>query len=81
MFDVIVSDIQMPGTDGFQFARQCRADRAWADTPIIALSCYGGREELARGREAGFFDLIGKFDRAGLVRSVGVSLRGLEDAA
>ena len=81
VFDVIVSDIRMPGTDGFQFARQVRADRAWADTPIIALSCYGDREELARGREAGFFDLVGKFDRAGLVRSVGYSLRGLEDAA
>ena len=81
VFDVIVSDIEMPEINGFQFAEEVRKDKSWSATPIIALSCYADGEELERGRSAGFFDLVGKFDREGLVRSVGGSLRDLEDAA
>jgi two-component system chemotaxis sensor kinase CheA len=81
VFDVIVSDIEMPEISGFEFAEQVKADEAWAGTPIIALSCYADRDELDRGRSAGFFDLVGKFDREGLIRTVSGSLRELEDAA
>jgi two-component system chemotaxis sensor kinase CheA len=81
VFDVIVSDIDMPEINGFEFAEQIKGDEAWGSTPIVALSCFADREELARGRSAGFFDLVGKFDREGLVRTIGGSLRELEEAA
>ena len=80
-FDVIVCDLEMPGIDGFAFANRVRNDRDWKDTPLIALSCFGDGTERARGHAAGFHDLVGKFDRERLVRSVGRSLRELEDAA
>jgi two-component system CheB/CheR fusion protein len=51
--DVIVSDIQMPGMDGFEFIRRVRAIPEFAKIPAIALSGYDQdshiREELAAG--------------------------------
>ena len=38
MFDVIVSDIEMPEMDGLEFARTVRAGGPWATLPMIALS-------------------------------------------
>lgn len=40
LFDVIVSDIEMPGMDGFGFAAACRAGGPWQATPIVALTSH-----------------------------------------
>jgi len=69
-FDVIISDIEMPGMDGFEFAAAVKGDSTWADTPLVALSAHGTAEDLSRGREAGFDDYVAKFDRDGLVQVV-----------
>ena len=51
--DLIVCDLQLPGIDGFEVARQLKADVAFATIPLIALTAYamvGDRERiLARG--------------------------------
>jgi len=80
-FDVIVSDIEMPEIDGYRFAESLKDDVNWGNVPIVALSCHAGSAEVSQGRSAGFFDLVGKFDREGLVRTLGDSLADLEDAA
>jgi len=80
-FDVIVSDIEMPEIDGYSFAESLKDDANWGRVPIVALSCHAGSTEVSQGRNAGFFDLVGKFDREGLVRTLGDSLADLEDAA
>ena len=80
-FDVIVSDIEMPEIDGYRFAESLKDDASWGKVPIVALSCHAGSAEISQGRNAGFFDLVGKFDREGLVRTLGDSLAELEDAA
>src|SRR5919199_5374278 len=36
--DLILLDLLMPGMDGWTFARQCRADPAGRDIPIVVLS-------------------------------------------
>jgi two-component system, chemotaxis family, sensor kinase CheA len=69
-FDVIVSDIEMPGMNGFEFARAVKSDATWSDIPMVALSAHGTTEDLERGREAGFDDYVAKFDRDGLVQVV-----------
>jgi len=51
-FDVIVLDIQMPGTDGYTLCRSLRASGLGG--PIIALSSNAMPEDIQRGREAGF---------------------------
>lgn len=54
--DVIVSDIEMPGMDGYSLIRQVRAldpDRG-GKTPAAALSAYSRPEDRVRSLMAGF---------------------------
>ena len=39
-FDVIVSDIEMPGMNGLEFATAVRNGSRWQDTPLVALSSH-----------------------------------------
>lgn len=70
VFDVIVSDIEMPEMDGISFAETVRGDPKWRTTPIIALSSHSTPQVIERSRQAGFADFIGKFDRQGLIESL-----------
>lgn len=69
-FDVIVSDIEMPGMNGFEFAEAIRADGRTANVPIIALSALNSQATIERGRQAGFHDFVAKFDRQGLIAAL-----------
>jgi two-component system chemotaxis sensor kinase CheA len=62
-FDVIVSDIEMPGMNGFEFAVRLRANENWRNMPIIALTSHASPRDMDRSREAGFDDHVAKFDR------------------
>jgi two-component system chemotaxis sensor kinase CheA len=73
-FDVIVSDIEMPGMNGFEFVRAVRADPRWRDTPMVALSSHATPEDFDRGREAGFSDYVAKFDRDTLLQVLAEAL-------
>ncbi|HEV7457209.1 MAG TPA: chemotaxis protein CheW [Roseococcus sp.] len=70
MFDVIVSDIEMPELDGFGLVSAVREGGIWAELPMIALSGRCEPEDVARGRGAGFSDYIGKYDRDALLASL-----------
>jgi len=69
-FDIIVSDIEMPGMSGIDFAEKLRFDPDWGETPIIALSSHAEQSLIERSRQAGFYEYIGKFDREGLVETL-----------
>jgi two-component system chemotaxis sensor kinase CheA len=69
-FDAIVSDIEMPGMDGFAFAKAIREGGAWAALPLVALSGRAEPEAVARGRAAGFTDYVAKYDREALLDSL-----------
>lgn len=69
-FDVIISDIEMPGMDGFEFAEAVRGDARWQKTPMVALSGNASESDLNRGRKAGYNDYVAKFDREALVSSL-----------
>ncbi len=70
VFDVIVSDIEMPDMTGIEFASLMRGDAKWGQTPIIALSSNTSPEIIERSRKAGFIDYVAKFDREGLIESL-----------
>jgi len=69
-FDVIVSDIEMPGMNGFEFAEAIRRDARTAQVPIIALSAVASPATVERGRQAGFHEFVAKFDRPGLIAAL-----------
>jgi CheY-like chemotaxis protein len=54
--DVLVSDIEMPGEDGYSLIRKVRALGAeeGGDTPAVALTAYGRTQDRMRSLAAGF---------------------------
>jgi len=69
-FDVIISDIEMPKMDGFEFAEAVRGDPRWGAVPMVALSAHSTDKNFNRGREVGFNDYLAKSDRDELVKSL-----------
>jgi PAS domain S-box-containing protein len=61
-FDLVLSDLDMPGMDGFELVRHIRQFEAKGDDriPVVALSAAVVGGEPARCREAGFDDLLTK---------------------
>lgn len=72
-FDAIISDIEMPGMDGYAFARKLREPGPWSTLPLIALS---GSGTPALAREAGFDDHVGKGERDTLMATLQRHLAG-----
>jgi CheY-like chemotaxis protein len=52
--DVILLDLGLPGMDGVEVARRLRADPAFRDVLIIAVTGFAGEAERQRAHEAGF---------------------------
>ena len=69
-FDVVLTDIEMPDMNGFEFAETIRADNNLSTMPIIALSSLVSPAAIERGRQAGFHDYVAKFDRPGLIAAL-----------
>jgi two-component system chemotaxis sensor kinase CheA len=69
-FDVILTDIEMPGMSGFDLAEELRGDPRLASIPVIALSSAISPEAIERGRAVGFHDYVAKFDRQGLIAAL-----------
>src|SRR5262245_6682552 len=73
-FDVVVSDRQMPGTDGIELIRLVRASRALARLPVIMVSGMDGPRDREVGLAAGATEYICKNNDAAapdLLDSVG----------
>ncbi len=81
MFDLIVSDIEMPEMNGFEFAEALADGTSWENIPIIALSSHSSPAALERGRQAGFHDYVAKFDREGLIEVLSKSHKPVGVAA
>lgn len=75
-FDVLLSDISMPGMDGYELLRAVRARRETANMPAIALTGLGRPHDISRATEAGFNGHMGKPvaipELLAILRNVGV---------
>ncbi len=69
-FDLIVSDLDMPGMDGIALAERLKGDPAWGNIPLIALSSHSNPRLIERSRAAGFVSYVGKFDRQKLIHAI-----------
>jgi DNA-binding response OmpR family regulator len=90
--DLIISDVQMPGLNGFQMLAQLRSDPETASIPVILLTSLQERAHMRIGMTTGADDYITKPFRPGELReavaaqlnkrSVQATLQALEiDAA
>ena len=75
-FDVVVSDIAMPGQDGYWLARQLREDAGTRNSVLIAVSGMAREVDRTRAIAAGFDAHLGKpVDLALLENTVMAALR------
>jgi PAS domain S-box-containing protein len=74
--DLILTDLQMPGLDGFALARQLKTDPATAGIVLIAMTAYAMKGDHARTAAAGFDGYLGKpLDPLALPATVAAFLR------
>jgi len=52
--DVILSDVGLPGRDGYEFIRAVRSNPTLAAIPAAALTAYAHADDLRRALDAGF---------------------------
>jgi signal transduction histidine kinase/DNA-binding response OmpR family regulator len=73
--DLILTDVMMPGSDGFALLHSLRADRELRSIPVIMLSARAGEEARIEGIEAGADDyLVKPFSARELVARVSTRL-------
>jgi signal transduction histidine kinase len=58
--DLVLTDIMMPGLDGFGLLRELRADTRTRTVPVILLSARAGEESAVEGLDAGADDYLAK---------------------
>ena len=80
-FDVVLTDIEMPDMNGFEFAETIRSDNNLGSMPIIGLSALVSPAAIERGRQAGFHDYVAKFDRPGLIAALKEQTAGAAGAS
>lgn len=70
-FDIIVSDIEMPKMDGFEFAQKVREETSqWKNIPMVALTSHATQQDIDHGMNVGFSKYIAKFDRDTLLSTL-----------
>jgi len=57
-YDVVYTDIRMPGISGLEVAEQLKAKQPW--TPVVIITGYGSEEAEARARAAGVSSFLHK---------------------
>ncbi len=71
-FDLIVSDVEMPGMTGFELTRQVRDNERLRDLPVVIVTSLSSDEDRRRGMEVGAQAYIvkGHFDQGVLLETV-----------
>jgi DNA-binding response OmpR family regulator len=57
---LVVLDVMLPYTDGFQLLGQIRGRKEWEQVPVIMLTAKGQESEIVRALEAGASDYVVK---------------------
>ena len=80
--DLVLSDVMLPGLDGFQFAEALRRDERTSRVPLIFLSAASGTANEARAHALGALAYLTKpFDPTALAAMVAGVLAGSVAAA
>jgi len=57
-FDVVLTDVRMPGTSGLRLCEQVAANRP--DIPVVVMTAFGSLETAVAAMRAGAYDFITK---------------------
>ena len=57
-FDVVFTDIKMPGMDGVELAERVKSSQPW--TPVVIITGFGTTENESRAKAAGVSDFMRK---------------------
>jgi chemotaxis protein histidine kinase CheA len=70
--DLVVSDVEMPGMDGFALTRTIRRTRGWEQVPVVIMTSRGSEDDQRAGLDAGASAYLLKtdFDQNQLVETV-----------
>lgn len=58
--DLVLMDLQLPGIDGHEALQLLRADPRCRDIPVVAVTAFAMKDDLARAEAAGFDGYIAK---------------------
>lgn len=67
-YDLLMSDIRMPGMDGLKFLRHVR--EKWPELPVILMTAYGSLETTMEALRLGAWDYISKPFSLDAIRSM-----------
>ena len=70
--DLVLTDVEMPGMDGFQLTRAVRRTKGWEHVPIVIVTSRGSDDDQRAGLDAGAsaYLLKSQFDQNQLVETV-----------
>lgn len=70
--DLVLSDVEMPGMDGFTLTRTIRRTRGWENVPVVIMTSRGDDADKRAGLDAGAdaYLLKSEFDQGVLVDAV-----------
>jgi chemotaxis protein histidine kinase CheA/CheY-like chemotaxis protein len=70
--DLVLSDVEMPGLDGFALTRTIRRTKGWEHVPVVIMTSRGSEEDQKAGLDAGAsaYLLKTQFDQDQLVETV-----------
>ena len=58
--DIVLLDINLPRTNGYEILKQIRADEKLKDVIVVAVTAQDADSEIPKCKEAGFDGYIGK---------------------
>jgi diguanylate cyclase (GGDEF)-like protein len=74
--DLVLTDVIMPGINGFETCRRIKEDEQYRHIPVVMITALGSKEDRIRGIEAGVDDFLAKpFDHAEVLARVKMLLK------
>ena len=76
MVQVILTDVEMPGMDGYMLTRKIKEDRRFANIPVLMHSSLSGTSNQQLGKAVGVDEYVSKFESQKLAQTLKRLLTG-----
>lgn len=74
--DLVLTDVMMPGIDGFETCRQIKGDERYRHIPVVMITALDSKMDRIRGIEAGVDEFLSKpYDHAEVLARVKMLLK------